>query len=237
MHGPKKLETCARDMRRRAGRGARPRVQEGRRRWCLPAPTGGRSPTRAYRPSSAPPCGAMRRSLPISAASTWHWWACRWISASPTGRRAARAARGAGDRAHRALSPRASPGAARRAARSADVGDVPFRSRFSLEDSHAGHRGVLRQGRRGRRGAAERRRRPFDQPADPQGAGRRPAARHGAHRCALRHERRPSRAPSSITAGRSGRRCWPACSTPSAPSRSASAAAPSICGSSPTTAA
>ena len=65
---------------------------------------------------------------------------------------------------------------------------------------------------------------------------KRPAG-SGAHRCPLRH-RRPLRGlPSSIMAARSARRCWPACSTPSAPSRSAFAAGPNTCGNSPTTAA
>ena len=119
----------------------------------------------------------------------------------------------------------------------ADIGDVPMRSRFSLEQCHADIEAFFTQVVRGRRDPARGRRRSFDHLPDPEGARPRPAGRHGAYRRPLRHRRAPSKAPSSITADRSGRRCSPACSTPNARSRSASAAAPNICGSSPTTAA
>ena len=95
----------------------------------------------------------------------------------------------------------------------ADVGDVPFRSRFSLDDSHADIEAFFARMAGGRRCPRERRRRPLDQPADPQGAGRRPAARHGAYRCAWRHQRSlrgrqvpPRRA---VPAGGAGRRARP----------------------------
>ena len=53
-----------------------------------------------------------------------------------------RTAGGARDRAHRPLPsrPRLAPLAELKVA---DIGDVPFRSRFSLDESHAGHRGLL----------------------------------------------------------------------------------------------
>ena len=87
----------------------------------------------------------MRRSSRTWAASTWRWSACRWIWASPTG-----PARGSGPRAVRAVERIGPYHHVHRLAplaeiKVADVGDVPFRSRFSLEDSLAGHRGVLRQ--------------------------------------------------------------------------------------------
>ena len=51
--------------------------------------------------------------------------------------------------------------------RLADIGDVPFRSRFSLDASHEDIERAYPHDRRGGRGAALGRRRPFDDAADP----------------------------------------------------------------------
>ena len=100
---------------------------------------------------------------------------------------------------------------------------------------HRGHRGVLSAHPGGRRAAAVGRRRSFDHLSDPEGAwgttGR--SASSISTRIATPWAR--STAPNSTMAARSARRCWTACSTPNARSRSASAARPRSSGDSPTT--
>ena len=90
---------------------------------------------------------------------------------------ALRAAGAARDRADRALQPRARLRADLRS-RVADIGDVPFSSRYRLASSHRRHRGadaaIVDAGVR----AAVGRRRPFDHLSDPAG-GRRKAGRSG----------------------------------------------------------
>ena len=182
-----------------------------------------------FRPDALADAGLRRprRRADRRADGPWRHQPCR---------RAARSARGPQRRAHRPLRARAAHRAGRaprrrRRRRRADA--EPLQPRPVPRR----HRGVLHARLRGRRHSAGGRRRPFDHLFDPEGGRSRPAGGHGAHRRALRHRRRVSKAPSSTTAGRSGRRCWPACSTRSARSRSASAAAPNTCGSSRTRAA
>jgi agmatinase len=111
----------------------------------------------------------------------------------------------------------------------ADIGDVPFRSRYSLDASIEDIEGYFT------RIAA---------------AGVTPLSVGGDHSIRPRAGRWASftstptvtpgpcsRAPSSTTAALSATLCWLVCWTPSAPSRSAFAAAPSTCGNSPMSAA
>ena len=146
-------------------------------------------------------------------------------------------ARRARDRAHRPLSSRPPPGAAgrdqgRRRRRRAVPQPLQPGGQPS-QDIEAFFARIAAAGV----APAERRRRPFHHASR---SSRRwaPSGRSGWCTSMPTATRAgPSRAPNSTMAGRSGRRCWRACSTRSAPSRSASAAGPSTCGSSPTTAA
>ncbi len=124
-------------------------------------------------------------------------------------RSAARAASGARGRAHRPVRARAAdragrPRDGRRHRRRADAKPVQPRA------MPCGYRGVLHAGVRRKHHSAGSGRRPFDHLFDPQGNRPRPARRHGAHRCALRHGRRvrrvqvPSRR--AVPAGGAGRR-------------------------------
>ena len=102
------------------------------------------------------------------------------------GRRPARPAGGAGRRAHRPLRARAEMralerGADRRHRRRADAQPLLARK------LPCRHREPFRRHPRRRRAHARGRRRPLDQPRDPQGAGPRPAARHDPCRRPLRH--------------------------------------------------
>ena len=117
----------------------------------------------------------------------------------------------------------------------ADVGDVPFRSRFSLEQCHedivAYYTRVLETGVI-----------PLSVGGDhsvTQSILQRARARRGPWAaCTSTRTATPAactRARSSTTAARSARQCSTARSIRSAPSRSASAAAPSTCGSSRST--
>ena len=72
----------------------------------------------------------------------------------------------------------------------ADIGDIAFRSRFNLEMCHADIEARVGADRRRRGRAALGRRRPFDQPSDPEGGRRQAPRRHDPYRCALRHGRR-----------------------------------------------
>lgn len=73
--------------------------------------------------------------------------------------------------------------------RAADIGDVPFRSRYSLENCHEDIEATFRTDRRGRRFAAGRRRRPFHHLFDPEGGRREAPGRHGPYRRPLRYIR------------------------------------------------
>ena len=117
----------------------------------------------------------------------------------------------------------------------ADIGDVPFRSRYSLTELPRGHRGAStpRIAAAGVRPLSVGGDHSITYPILRALAAREPAGRHGPHRRALRHRRRRSKAPNSIMAARSARPCSTACSIRSGRSRSASAARPSISGSSP----
>ncbi len=95
-----------------------------------------------------------------------------------------------------------------------DIGDVPFRSRYSLEQSHedieAFYRPIVEAGADPFQWWGS-----FDDPAHPQGDRRQAARGHAAYRCALRHQRALTRARVSTMAVHSARRCWLACSIPS----------------------
>ena len=207
----------------------------GRRcRWCLAADTGGRCRLPGSRPSWICPTGRRRPTCRILAGSTSRWSACRWISASPTGpapgsdpARCATSSASAPTTTRLGVVPRAE-------CKAADIGDVPMRSRFSLdsciEDIEAFYRRIQSAGVR-----------PLSVGGDHsitypilKALGR--ATGRSASSISTRIATRwaSSTAPSSTTAARSARRCSPACSTPSARSRSASAARPRSSGGSPT---
>ena len=178
------------------------------------------------------PAGRWTGAGPNSATWRSRCWACRWTWAPAT------AAAVAGPRALRAIERvgpynhvlKCTPVTQLRVA---DIGDVPMRSRFSLDQSHEDIEAIYRH---------------------IQQAGVIPLSAGGDHSVTLPILRalgreRPlalihfdahcdtggrSTAAASITAARSARPCSTACSIPRAPSRSASAARPSICGSFPT---
>ena len=202
-------EICGRPARRRA----RSEVQEGRRDGVCrhrPAAQALRGRLDLPRRAAAARCPEHAR---IGPASTWPWSACRWTSASPTGRAPASGRAPCGRSSASGPIITCTSIAPLTEVKCADVGDVPFRSRFSLSDSHEDIEAFFARMAAAGVTPGQRRRRPLDQPADPQGAGRRPAARHGAHRCARRHQRPlrrrqvPSRRP--VPAGRAGRRARP----------------------------
>ena len=197
----------------------------------------GPSLTRVCRRCSMRPCALGRCRMATWRASTRRWWACRWTSASPTG-----PARGSGPRAVRAIERigpyhhvhRLAPLAELKVA---DIGDVPFRSRFSLEESHQDIEafyaklvaaGVVPLSVGGDHSITL---------ADPGGGRREAAGRDGAYRCPLRHRRAlrglevPSRR--SVPAGGAGGRAGPGADHPDRHPRRR----PNICGSSPTRAA
>ena len=198
-----------------------------RRKWPFADPA-------TFLGAAVPPRRARR--CRTSAGSTSRSSACRWTWASPI---APARGSGRGRCAPSSASVRTSTCCASR--RSSHLDGRRHRRRADAKPVQPRpvprrHRGVLHADLRGRRHPARGRRRPLDHLFDPQGRRPRAPGRHGAHRRALRHRRANTRARSSITAARSGRRCSPACSIRSARSRSASAAAPNTCGSSRTTA-
>ncbi len=105
----------------------------------------------------------------------------------------------------------------------ADVGDVPFRSRYSLESCHEdieAHFALFAKA--GVTALAVGGDHSISLPIL-KALGRGRPRRSISTRTSHRHLRARTRAPSSTMAARSGRRCWRACSIPTAPSRSASA--------------
>ena len=74
--------------------------------------------------------------------------------------------------------------------RVADIGDVPFASRYRLEQSHDDIEAPHQPDRRCRRGPAFGRRRPFDHPSDPESCRQEAPGRHDPYRRALRYGRR-----------------------------------------------
>ncbi len=200
----------------------------------LAAPTAGRCPMPESRPCSTSPTGRMPPPARFRRAR-------RGIGRSADGsrrhqprRRALWPASGARHRAHRPVQPRARNHAARRYAmsptsamcRCARATASTSRSRTSPSFYDRVREAGVRPGLG--------RRRPFDHLSDPEGARRRAAGRPCPYRRALRHDGRDRRARNSIMAARSARRCSPARSTPSARSRSASAARPRSSGGFPT---
>ncbi len=148
---------------------------------------------RALRPCWTHRIGRMRPICPISPGSMWHWSACRWISASPTapgarlGPRAVRDVERIGPYNHALeVTPRGECNVA-------DIGDVPLRSRFSLdssiEDIAAFYARIRQAGVRPALG----RRRPLDHLSDPEGARRRAPGRPRPYRRPLRHDGRDRR--------------------------------------------
>ena len=185
-------EAAAGPIRRgRRRRGARPEVQEGRRQDLRPKGHARRPLCRhSDLPRRADPADRLDERR-ISATSRLRWSACRWISASPTATARASARAQCGRSSGSALTITCS-NAPTADLTLADIGDIPFRSRFNLELSHEDIERAI--GMIVEAGVA-----PLSVGGDHsmtlpilRAVGKRPAGRHDPYRRPLRHRRAPS---------------------------------------------
>ena len=192
--GARRIWAAARALCRRSGRAdARSEVRPDRRAGVQPRRAAGALRRRADLPDRAVPAGrpARRRTSP---GSTSRSAACPSTSAASNrsgtrfGPRAVRAIERVGPYNHVLDCAPIFDLAV------ADVGDVPFSSRYDLAGEPPRDRGLDRGDRGAGGAAAERRRRSFDHLSDPARGRRRPAGRARAYRRAFRHRRAVRRA-------------------------------------------
>ena len=231
------LRAAARALRRRSRRAdARPEVRAGRRAGVQPRRAAGALRRRADLPDRAAPAGRSRRRR-TSPASTWRSPGCRSISA-PSNRAGTRF----GPRAVRTIE-RVGPYnhvldcAPIHDLAVADVGDVPFSSRYDIASSHreieAWIAAIVGAGGAAAVASAATIRSPI------RSCGRSAATGRSGSCTSTRIPTPAGRSTgcARTTARRSATRCWPACSIRRGRSRSGCAGRRSISTSSPPTAA
>ena len=164
------------------------RNSASRCRWCSAALIAARCPMPGFRPCSTRPIGRMRAALPdfagldVALVGVPMDLGVTNRAGARFGPRAVRDVERIGPYNHAlGVTPSGE-------CHVADIGDVPLRSRYSLDNSIEDIAVVLRA-HPGRRGAAGLgRRRPFGHLPDPEGARRRAAGRPGPYRRPLRHD-------------------------------------------------